>query len=63
MLTRLRTLPAIDASAGCGGRLSELQFLSKIGGRLSLKGLEQVEIEEGNKVNLARKENIKDLWL
>ncbi|KAJ8450752.1 hypothetical protein Cgig2_021224 [Carnegiea gigantea] len=64
ILTCLRTLPTIDASAGYwGGRLSEIQFLSKLEGRLSMIGLEQVEIEEAKKADLGKKENIKDLQL
>lgn len=63
MLTCLRTLPPIYAGAGSGGGLSELQFLSKLEGSLTINGLEAVEIEEAEKVNLGKKENIKDLRL
>ncbi|KAJ8428267.1 hypothetical protein Cgig2_009966 [Carnegiea gigantea] len=50
MPTCLRTLPIMDASAGWGGRLT-------------IEDLQQVEIEEAEKANLGKNENIKDLLL
>ena len=62
MLSSLRTLPTIDASEQWGGKLSELQTLSKLKG-LRIEGLQQVEVEEAKEVKLGMKNNINELFL
>ncbi|KAJ8452143.1 hypothetical protein Cgig2_016724 [Carnegiea gigantea] len=62
-LTRLQTLPILDLCNDLGGKISELGTLNKLKGRLTIMGLENVEIEEANKVNLGTKGNIAMLGL